>query len=107
MQVGKGPPARDGQYDGHHHVGVLAVWHDAVWVLVDRVVVNIHVVVVTTTDLMFTPVIFHILELLVIDVIVDISDCIECQEDEGHEVERIEPEVADTSRAALSLGRDR
>ena len=56
---------------------------------------------------MFTPVIFHILELLVIDVIVDISDCIEGQEDEGHEVERIEPEVADTSRAALSLGRDR
>ena len=56
---------------------------------------------------MFTLGIFHILKLLVIDVIVDISDCIECQKDEGHEVERIEAEVADTSRAALSLGRDR
>ena len=60
-------------------------------------------------DLSFTPGIFNILKLLVVDVIVDISHCIERQEDEGHEVERIEAEVANPSRAALSLvgtGRD-
>ena len=57
------PPARDGQYDGHHHVGVLAVGHDAVGVLVDCVVVNIHIVVVTTQEgwiSFLTPVIFTI-----------------------------------------------
>ena len=58
-------------------------------------------------DLSFTPGILNILKLLVVDVIVDISHCIERQKDEGHEVERIEAEVADTSRAALPLGRDR
>ena len=58
-------------------------------------------------DLSFTPGIFNILKLLVVDVIVDIRHCIKRKEDKGHEVERIEAKVADTSRAALSLGRDR
>ena len=60
-------------------------------------------------DLSFTPGILNILKLLVVDVIVDISHCIERQEDKGHEVERIEAKVANTSWAALSLigtGRD-
>ena len=50
VEVFNGSLARDGQYDGHHHVGVLAVRHDAVGVLVDRVVVHIHIVVVTERD---------------------------------------------------------
>ena len=54
-------------------------------------------------DAIFTPGLFYIFKILVVDVIVDISDCIERKEDEGHEVERIESEVADTSRTALSL----
>jgi len=76
--------ARYGQDHCHHHVHVLTVRDHIVGVLVDRVVVDVHVVVV-----------------VVVDVVVDVGHGIQGQQDKGHEVEGVEAKVANTPWTSL------
>ena len=79
------PFARHRQDHCHHHVHILAVRDHVVGVLIDRVVVDIHVVVV-----------------VIVDVVVDVGHGVQGQQDKGHEVEGVEAKVANTP---LQMGR--
>ena len=78
--------ARHRQDHCHHHVHVLAVRNHIIGVLVDRVVVDVHVVVV-----------------VVVDVVVDVGHGVQGQQDEGHEVEGVEAEVANSPSKIYEL----
>ena len=66
----QGPLARDRKNNCHHHIHVLTVRDHIVRVLVDRVVVDIDIVVV-----------------VIVDVVIDVCHSVQRKENKCHEVE--------------------